>query len=181
MFISTKNILSIFLILFFVFQSQGAVEVAFFQYIDQNGKVLSFEENGIFFHTAIKTKDGWLSAGIFGVRLDKDIKDVSANLAVIIKNPNMKTITKTDYEKYLGLPFDREFKWNDQTSTYCSKLVANILGIEPQPLSNTSIKTDLGTIVFNDTVGISPDEIYKILSEDHDFSNQTWKCHSIFQ
>jgi hypothetical protein len=182
LFLDTLILLITSILFFSGHQLSAAVEVAFFQYINKDGKVMSFEKDGIFYHSAIKTKDGWLSSSVFGVHLYQSVNAVSSNLAAIITLPHLDDLSTSVYIKYLNLPFDRSFKWDDPNSTYCSKLVANLLNIDPLPMSNSTAKTDVGEVHFDDTVGISPDDLFRIINEKNSSSILTkWKCHSIFQ
>ena len=69
-----------------------------------------------------------------------------------------KFISKNDYEKYYGLPYDSNYSWSDK-AIYCSELVAKILGIKPSPMR---FDADIWgeDEPRRGELGISPDEIY---------------------
>lgn len=178
--LAIKNILiTVYLSFLASHISHADQEVAFFQYRDSNGNAISFEEDGQFFHSAIKTKEGWLHASVFGVQLVQDIKSIHYPLAVILKNKALPAPIKKQYTRYLNLPFDSEYTWETTKKTYCSKLIANILKIPALPMKQSAIITPYNTLKLKDTYGISPDDLFEILTKEMGFNIQQWQCSAI--
>lgn len=180
----------IFSILVFDFLQYASadLEVAFFQDRDSNGNLISLEDGGQFYHIAIKTEDGWLHAiPYYGVTLFQDLNSIHQPLALIIKNPDLLPLSRRDYKPYLNVPFDSEFTWSDPQKTYCAKLVGNLLDIAPLPMKNSEIKDQYNpalqnqnyTVILKDRYGLSPDDLYKILTNERGFKIQEWKCNAI--
>ena len=61
---------------------------------------------------------------------------------------------------YLKRPFDLHYDWHDQKTTYCSKLIANLLNIKPSLNHFKSSYWSLAHGVKKGQEGISPDELY---------------------
>jgi hypothetical protein len=181
-------ILFSFLIFDFYQNAFADLEVAFFQDRDSNGNIISLEDGGQFYHIAIKTEDGWIHAlPYFGVTLFHDLSSIHPPLALILKNPDLPPLTRKEYKPYLKIPFDSEFTWSDPKKTYCAKLVGNLLDIAPLPMKNTEIKDQYNpalqdqnyTVKLKDSYGLSPDDLYKILTRERGFKIQEWKCNAI--
>lgn len=141
------------------------VEVVFFELYDK-GKRVELEAGGQYYHVAIKTEAGWLHShpGAEGVTFLKDLSQISKKF-VILENPNAKAVSLMDVHRYLGLPFDFFYRWNDERTSYCSKLVAQILGIPPKPMSFSSEHWGQAFGIERGEVGLSPDDLFDALLE----------------
>lgn len=153
------------------------VEVAFFEYRTSSGQVISVEPGGQFYHVAVRYQNsryrnsryqnGWLHAHPFyGVVLEPDIHKVGQLVSVLSLDQNLSDHQLEQIEKEIGKKFSMSDDWSDSTSTYCSKLVANILNIKP-----TLMKNGQGW-------GISPDDLYHELKAQH-FSEKK-SCEKLF-
>ncbi len=142
-----QNLFFSALIFLFSFYTQAETTVYFFEYRMPNGQVYTFDEGGRFYHVAMKYKNQVLEAHpYFGVRLVVDIKKVGHLVAVLkhhqaVKNLDLKV------QAELGKKFDLYSPWNDPTTTQCSKLIGQIIGVSP-------------VIVANGNLSLSPDLLY---------------------
>jgi hypothetical protein len=177
----TKKIISFLCIIVIPQFSSAEIEIVFFQHRDTNGNILSPETNGRFYHSAIKTDKGWLQAAPYsGVIIEKNLNKMTSKIAVIIKNDKLPVLTVKDYGPYLEIPFDFEYRWENPNQTYCSKLIANLLNIQPLPIKNSKVFSQTNKITINDTIGLSPDDLYNILTTSGGFDIQEWKCRAVF-
>lgn len=137
--------------------------MAFFEYFSPQGELIQLEPGGRFFHVAILTEEGWLhSHPQKGVELVKDLDLISAR-RVILTNPQAQSLSRRDVRSYIGLPFDYSYNWEDPNSTYCSKLVGILLGIDPLPMDFSAEHWSRSGLSSTHQVGLSPDDIYKTL------------------
>jgi hypothetical protein len=177
-----KNILFIYLSLIFSIIADAAVEVAFFEGYLQDGSLIQFEEGGRFYHVALKVDGGWLQAHpYFGVMIEPNINKVGHHV-VTLRNERIPDIREEQYKEYLGLKFTQDYdSWDDPNSTYCSKLLGKILEIEPLPFQNRKLESTLAKILGlkNKNSGLSPNDLFRILSEEREFNFQQWKCSAL--
>jgi hypothetical protein len=146
-------------------QAQVTAEVAFFEYRTKDGRLVSIEPDGQRYHVAIKTKQGWLhSHPFYGVVLEENIHKIGQLVSVLSSDI---LIDDRDFEKEYGKKFSITDSWDDRTSTYCSKLVAQILNIKPSLMKNGK------------GWGLSPDDIYFELK--HLNYSEKKSCRMLFQ
>lgn len=152
------------LILFFCSWSHADVSVIFFQIQDGQDRVVQLEEGGDFFHVALQLEDGtWIhSHPKRGVEIITNPVLLSKNF-VILTHPDWPSIRRDSVKKFLGLPFDFTYDWVDQKSTYCSKLVGELLDIKPLPMSFRSEHWKYSRTQVSNGMGLSPDDLYSIL------------------
>lgn len=159
--------LAICILLSFCLHSQAAVRVAFFEARDRLGRLVQLEPNGRFYHVAISYRYGWVqSAPKVGVQQLNDIRPLVklfGEPAVVLRNENLPAIGWQKVKPYLRLPFDYQFRWDDPRSTYCSKLVANLLDIDPLPMQFDSPYWRRSRTSYKAGLGLSPDDLFRIL------------------
>src|SRR5690349_15065403 len=110
-----------------------AAEVAFLEE-RLGGHLVQLEPNGRFFHVAIRYGDKWFHAHPHGgVTLIDDL-DRYGDQIVVLRNDSVPGPTPAQVRRWLGKGFDTDFSWNNPYGTYCSRLVAEILGVPPQPM-----------------------------------------------
>ena len=140
--------LSIFMALTFHF-ADAKVQVAFIEWKQQDGTYLSLEPGGRLFHVAIQFEDRWLNAtGYAGVHEVQNIHDLGQIYSVIELD---RDIPRGKFLAEFGKKFSTEDAWSNKASTYCSKMVAQILDIAPSPMTSK-----MG-------LGVSPDRLYRAL------------------
>jgi hypothetical protein len=154
--------------------SQASVRVAFFPNVvyQADGKTvnLSLEVGGQFYHVAISHQGKWLHSDVIqGVQLwsDVDMRRYSS-APVILTHPGLEEPSADTVWRLVGTPFDPTYSWYRQGSTYCSKLVGQLLGVAPQPMgfrgsAFTSNRQIVGRSDWANRVGepgLSPDDIY---------------------
>ena len=140
------------------------VKVAFFEYRQSNGQIQSIEPGGRLYHVAIQYKDQWMNAHPFyGVQIVDHVQQIGKIYSIIEIDRN---IAESDYMAQMGKLFSIQEGWESRKFTYCSKLVGQLLGIQP-----TLMKSGPG-------LGLSPDDLYKILkSVPH---NEVFSCKALF-
>lgn len=111
----------------------ASVEVYFFEFRDAKGKIYSFDPNGKYYHAAIKLPDGRILEAhpYFGGRVAKNIKDIHYTLVAALKFKKDIPGLLTRAEDQIGRPFDLYSNWEDPKTTQCSKLVGQIIGVNP--------------------------------------------------
>lgn len=119
--------------------------VAFLEQRWPDGRLVQLEPGGRFSHTAIKIGRKWLHAyPSTGVDLVYNIERYGDHV-VYLRNDAYSSPTLWQVQKWIGKPFDWAYRWAVENSTYCSRLVAELLHIPPRSL------------------GLSPDELYEEL------------------
>lgn len=151
------------LLIFCAHVSIASVKVAFFRSYDRNGKLIQLEPGGQFSHVAISYENQWLHVHpVRGVELIeslstlKDIGEVGEVL-VVKDRPDLQS---SDIENLLGLPYDFRFAWDNPKATYCSKLVGQLLEIQPSPMSFETDYWKGREPLPHGELGLSPDDIY---------------------
>jgi hypothetical protein len=171
----------IFFFLLFSLSVRATVTVAFFRFYDQAGQLIVLTPDGPFAHVAILTDVGWLhSSPANGVELLDNLEKIGEDY-IIIKNKELPDVKYEDIKKYLGLKYDRSFTWENSNSSYCSKLIANILNIQPKPMSfeakawKGSVQSQKGKL------GLSPNDIfYYFLNKNKEIKNDCLKQLEFF-
>ncbi len=162
------------LLLLLVSQVCGAAtRVAFFQLRDANGTLVQLEPGGQFFHAALQLEDGrWIhSHPSNGVEIVNELERIGPR-AVILADENAPSVSVAQAAEYLGLPFDFKYVWDDSHSSYCAKLIARLLNIQPQPMTFSGPFWN-GRQPRERGLGLSPDDIYQIL-KSRDFAQTFW-------
>lgn len=158
-------ILSLFLfgaILVSSLDSVAKTQIAFLEVYDLQGRLVQYEPNSRFGHTALKIGDLWLqSYPGEGVKLVtwKELQK-KGDVAEVIEIPI--DITLKDVEAYLGRPFDFFYTWDDE-SLYCSELIAKILRIPPEPMQFNRKVWPPSYWPLEGQPGMSPDKIFRKL------------------
>lgn len=151
-----------FLISFLSLSVWATNKVAFLEVYDSHGRLVQYEPNSRFGHSAILVGDKWLqSYPGEGVQLITwEQLQHRGRIAEILEIPT--NIQVADALPYLGKPFDFYYTWNDD-SFYCSELLAKILGIPPQPMQFNREVWPPTYWPLEGQPGMSPDKIYRIL------------------
>ena len=157
------KIIFLFFILVFTFKSSAQISVAFFEVRDSKGEIVSLEAGGQFVHVAISYYGGWLHSypglGVSWVQSVYEIGDPHT----ILENKDIPALTAKQVTSYFGLPFDKSYRWHPKDSTYCSKLVGQLLNIPPQPMSFSGSAWGEVMVKGKGRVGLSPDDLYQEL------------------
>lgn len=158
----------VFLFYFLLFSSQASasdfVRVAFFSaYHPKTGERIRLSEEGKFFHAALQVEGLWYeSYPKFGShQMDHLHQHPGLKLKKILEKKT--DLTFTGLEPYLGLPFDYSYNWEDPNSSYCSKFIALLLGVEPQPMTFKSEIWKRSAYKPRGELGLSPDELFNKL------------------
>lgn len=157
-----------FLKLIFFPLSFAQVHVAFFEQYNPQKQLIRLEPNGRFFHIAISYEGGWLHAHPFhGVVAVSDVKQIGRP-AVVLSNAWMPALTIEQIRPFVGLSYDPRFRWEDQKSSYCSKLVGQLLGLKPRPMHFEAIHW-ARLFKTQGELGLSPDDVYEELLTEQKF------------
>lgn len=141
----------------------SAAEVAFIESYDLNGKRIQLEPNGQFMHVAIRVGDYWLHAHpASGVELIPTLERYGHRIIRLI-NEDVPEPSPELFFHWLGKGFDHAFTWEDPERTYCSRLVANMLGIAPLPMQFAAERWQVVQQKRIGSLGLSPDDLYSIL------------------
>ena len=131
--------------------------VYFFEYRMPNGQVYSFDPGGRFYHAALKYKDQVLEAHPFyGAHLTSDLDKVGHLVAILQSKKSVKNFDEK-VQAQLGKAFNLYSPWDDPTSTQCSKLIGQIIGVSP-------------VLVEGGNISLSPDTLYRELKK-HGFKD----------
>lgn len=137
--------------------------VAFLEMDWDDGRPVQLEPGGRFAHVAIKVGKKWLHAHTErGVDLVRDIT-VYGDRVTYLRNDSIETPSLWRVNHWLGKPFDTAYRWGVSTSTYCTRIVAELLHIPPKPMQ---FKSDVWQRFGEAPVGqlgLSPDELYEEL------------------
>lgn len=146
-------------------------EIAFFQWLDARGKVIQLEPGGNFAHVAIRFQDRWLHAHPQGgVQLTPQ-QDLGrfGRLVVIASNPKVPDPTLAQVYAELYKKFDKSFDWDNPVGTYCSKLVAQFLGMKPTPMDFAAPYWN-GHRPAHAGLGVSPDAVFRFILDEPGWS-----------
>ena len=151
--------------LFLISAQALASEVAFLEVNGRDGKPIQLEPGGRFMHVAIRYKSQWLHAHAQGgVELVDSLKGFGDKI-LYLENPNIPDPAYEDFEYWLGRRFDYTYTWGNPIATYCTRLLAELLNIEPAGMNFDS--GHWGLHAYREEaigkVGLSPDDLYKIL------------------
>ena len=132
-------------------EAQAQTTVYFFEYrVDE--EVYSFDPGGRFYHAALKYQDQILEAHpYYGAHLVNDLVQVGHLVAVLHSQKSVKNFD-AKVKAQLGKAFDLYSPWKDATTTQCSKLIGQIIGVSP-------------VLVSDGTVSLSPDTLYRELKK----------------
>ncbi|MEW6056805.1 MAG: hypothetical protein AB1540_09330 [Bdellovibrionota bacterium] len=143
--------------------------MAFLQKFDSEGQPVRLEPFGPgFYHVAIRYKEQWLHAHPYGgVQLSKSFSDFHLRISEVLEHPDLPELNEKQVEPLLGKAYDPYFEWGQETSFYCSKLVAKLLNLKPVPMYfDPGLWKDyfarLGAAI-PEGFGISPDMLYRKL------------------
>lgn len=156
------------LILLLVSFSTSAIEVAFLEVHDFNGRPLELEPGARFAHVLVRYKNKWLHShpGLPGVALSDDPSEFGRVKSILI-DPTLPEPDDKTVEFWLGKPFDHTFSWTNRNATYCTRLVAQILGVSPQPMRFEGAAWKRFPGPQPGGVGLSPDDLHaELLARD---------------
>ena len=115
--------------------ARAEIQVAFFSTPSKSGKAVEFEPGGQYSHVAISYNGGWIHASpVRGVEFVQSLEKIG-HVSRVLSNSSIPGLSTLRVARLLGLPYDRTFAWNRKESTYCSKLVGELLGVTPLPMS----------------------------------------------
>ena len=125
----------------------------------QNGQVVQLEPDGQFFHVAIRYRGKWLHAHPHaGVELVDSVLPYGDGF-MVMRHDGVPEPDAAAVAAWLGKSFDRTFRWDSTEATYCTRLVAELLGIPPRPMQFTSPMWEKFVGVSRGGLGLSPDEL----------------------
>lgn len=153
------------LIFIFVLNANARIEVAFLEAWSRNGKKVELEKGDRFAHVAIKYDGLWLHAAPRnGTELVSEINVFPKDeITEILVDDSAADLTDQEVRMLIGTPYDFHFRWDDTYGTYCSKLVAKLLNIQPQPMKfDGSYFNGIKNLPVGEP-GISPDGVYREL------------------
>ena len=128
----------------------------------ERGQLIQFEPNGRFGHCAIRAGRYWLHAHPrVDVQLTDDLSSFGENPEVWV-NPHLPDPTTEQVQYYLELRFNHDLKWthDDDGTTYCSRLVGELIGLKPEPayFMGPAFRHSRVVPSFGE-VGLSPDDL----------------------
>lgn len=151
-----------FLLLTFLSVPARSAEVAFIEVL-QDGKPVQLEPGGRFYHVAIRYQGQWLQAHPHGgVTLVKDIRPYGDRF-LIMENSEVPEPGPAQVARWLGKPFDFSYTWDNPKATYCTRLVAELLGVPPQLMTFKSEHWKNHFHKAEGEPGLSPDKLFKEL------------------
>ncbi len=156
------------LILFGILISElglARIHLVFLSAKNQFGQPAMLEPNGRFSHVAFEIEGGFLHVHPQrGVEVTKDLSDLGdiTETLLIEAYPDLQS---HHYANFLGQPYDRSYRWDSQDSTYCSKLIGQILGIPPGQMEFSSGHWRDQKGLPRGSLGLSPDDIYRFLTK----------------
>lgn len=155
------------------------VEVAFLIAYDHYGNPIRSERGGRFSHVAISYRGQWLHAHPkTGVELTDNLHEYGS-VEEVLTHPDWKEPNIAQVLRWLGKPFDLDLDWFNPDSTYCSKLVGQLLGLHPHNMKFTGdIRWGYSHLVGKK--GMSPDYIHRELKR-RGFVRQNIQCSQLLQ
>jgi hypothetical protein len=146
-------------------QFAAAVEVAFVEAY-KDGKMIQLEPGGRFYHVAIRVGDQWLHAHPHkGVDAVADLEPYGHKF-YFLRHDLIPEPAREWMQARLGMPFDRTYSWDNPQATYCTRIIAEYLGIQPRTMSFNGqhwlIPENVarGELSSRGKQGLSPDELY---------------------
>ena len=132
--------------------SQAQTTVYFLEYRNSRGEIQSFDAGGRFYHTALKFHEKVLEAHpYYGAHLVSGLDQVGRLAAILYSKKSVQNFD-AKVQAQLGKPFNLYSPWNDLTSTQCSKLIGQIIGVSP-------------VLVADGSISLSPDTLYRELKK----------------
>ena len=122
-----------------------------------------------FEHVAISVGSGWLHADSpDGVSYVARLESIGVP-SVVLANQALPDFEIERVRALIGLPYDRHFRWDDRESSYCAKLVGQLLAIAPSPMRFRAPGWRGIRGLPMGEPGLSPDEVYEVLRRKRDF------------
>lgn len=143
----------------------SAVEVAFLEFHNEDGRRVELEPGGRFVHVAIRIDGRWLHAHTHeGVALIDSLEEYGHRI-IRLENPLLPDPKLDQFVYWLGKPFDMTYSWRNPKATYCTRLVAELLNVPPQPMQFASDHWRLASVKPIGEPGLSPDDLFRILKQ----------------
>lgn len=138
------------------------VEVAFLILKDASGNIVQFEEGGRYGHVAVSYNGQWLHAHpVRGVELTNDLSDIGWT-SVILESEQYNEPTEEYVNQNLGKAFSYLKSWEDSQYTYCAKLLAGPLSVDPLPMNFVTKMWENRTDLPRGEKGLSADDLYQV-------------------
>lgn len=170
------------LFLFLPWKIFAAVDIAFIEVKDKDGKIVQLESNGHYAHIAISYEGQWLHAyppngveTITQAQLEK-----IGRIKIILTLPEVESLSESQVKKYLGKPYDWSFSWGDE-SIYCAELIGKLLDIKPLAMSFDS---RFWPPIYRKIkgFGLSPDDIFQAIRDKGFFDpGPIGQCKAVFK
>ena len=144
--------------------SWARLRVAFVEMQGPNGRRIELEPGGTFAHVAVEYGNHWLQTYPPGPA--KLISWETLRLygqVTVLTLEDSSALTETQVQKILGQPYDYQFSWTSN-ALYSSELVGKILNLEPTKMTFESEFWKDRPKPQASEKGLSPDDIFKILS-----------------
>lgn len=143
----------------------AAVEVAFVEAY-KDGKMIQLEPGGRFYHVAIRVGHQWIHAHPHkGVDAVDDL-ELYGHKFYYLHHDLIPEPSRQWAQARLGMPFDRTYSWDNPGATYCTRFIAEYLGIQPQAMRfdgghwRVPENVARGELDSRGKQGLSPDELY---------------------
>ncbi len=167
-----------------LFFSTGAfaARVVFIEIQDSNGNRIELEPGARFAHVAIQYGEYWLHAHSHkGVDLvtSEELAEYGSKFTYL-GHPRLQDPDRHSVSLWVGKPFDFTYSWSNSLATYCTRLVAEVLGlpISPRPMSFVSPLWQKHLHRPIGEPGLSPDELFEELLNNFDFELEAIDCEA---
>jgi hypothetical protein len=141
---------------------EAKTKIAFLKVYDSSGKLVQYEPNSQFGHTALQVGDLWLQSypgeGVKLITWDElQHRGVVAEILEIPVKIELSQVTP-----FLGRPFDFAYSWGDE-ALYCSELLAKLLHVKPEPMQLNHEIWPKSYWSLEGQPGMSPDKLYRLI------------------
>ncbi len=142
--------------------STAGTQIAFLEVYDSKGKLVQYEPDSRFGHTALMIPgQGWLQAYPGeGVRVISWEELQKRGKVAVVLDLSID-LQAEDWQPLLGRPFDFQYNWSDE-DLYCSELIAKLLRIPPEPMQFNRKVWPPSYWPLEGQPGMSPDKLHRL-------------------
>lgn len=156
------------------------VQVAFFEHPQVTASPSELEPNGRYHHVAISVGRQWLHAHPWrGVELVDQIGQIG-QLSKLIHLHGQPAVQPEEVRHLIGRPYNLLAPWHSDESYNCSKLVGQLLGITPRPMTFSGAAWRGIRNLPRGELGLSPDDIHRWLTRWPRWGPTQHACRSLF-
>lgn len=112
-----------------------ALTVAFLELHGRGGVPIAIEPDGRFVHVAMSARGGWVHAQPKGGVQWSPTLDGLGSRVVYLQHPHYPEPSDAFLERWLGKPFDHDYRWDNANAMYCSRFPALWIGVDPDPMN----------------------------------------------